>query len=106
MVRNEFKDIHIQAYINHLSFNLIQDNHSDFLKFILKNQKDHFFNEIYDLNFIIFKEFIKYFDKKKYKKMNYYNIKTIIDDSEHNCLINLINIAILKAKNRYLRVEI
>lgn len=106
MIRNALKDSYIQVYINHLSFNFIQDNHSDFLKYVLENQIDGFFNELYDLNFIIFNEFIKYFDTKKYKKINNYNIRTIIDDSEHKCLINLINIAILKAKNRYLSVEI
>ena len=49
---------------------------------------------------------MKHFDKKRYKELNNYNIRTKIDDSEHSCLINLINIAILKAKNRYLRVKI
>ncbi len=106
MIRNALKDSYIQVYINHLSFNFIQDNHSDFLKYVLENQIDGFFNELYDLNFIIFNEFMKYFDKKKYRELNNYNIKTKIDNSEHICLINLINTAILKAKNRYLGVEI
>jgi len=106
MIRNALKDSYIQVYINHLSFNFIQDNYPDFLKFILKNKIDGFFNELYDLNFIIFNEFMKHFDKKRYRELNNYNIRTKIDDSEHNCLINLIHFAVLKAKNRYLSVEI